>query len=75
MVYKDLDSYTAAAFHRYTGVTRDTFTTILRVLRQADQKDRRNSGLKPQLCVEDRLLLALEYSHSANLSYTLQRHD
>lgn len=61
MFYQDLQSFSNSDFQRYTGVKRSIFETMLTVLKETDQQDRRKGGPKPKLIVEDRLLLALEY--------------
>ena len=48
-------------FRRLTGVTRTTFRTMLAVLRKASKVKRKHGGYEPTLCLEDRLLMALEY--------------
>lgn len=48
-------------FRRLTGVKKSTFTVMIEILAKADAEQRRKGGPKPKLCVEDRLLLALEY--------------
>jgi hypothetical protein len=48
-------------FRRLTGVTRTTFKTMLSVLRKAHKARRKRGGYAPTLCLEDQLLMALEY--------------
>jgi hypothetical protein len=63
--YERVRGLSAASFRRLTGVKPDTFAVMLTVLEEADSKRKADfkyrGGRKPQLCVADKLLLALEY--------------
>src|ERR1700683_316034 len=59
--YERLTTLKPAQFKRLTGVNRDTFHLMAGILRKAEKAKRRKGGTKGKLCVEDRLLLALEY--------------
>lgn len=59
--YKQLEKLTDKEFRRLTGVKRQTFSVAVEILSKADAAQRKKGGPKPTLCVEDRLLLALEY--------------
>lgn len=48
-------------FRRLTGVTPTVFSKMLVILRRAEKQKRKRGGKPPKLCLEDRLLLALEY--------------
>jgi hypothetical protein len=50
-----------AQFRRLTGVTPMVFAKMLVILRRADKQRRKRGGKPPKLCVEDQLLLTLEY--------------
>lgn len=55
---KDLDN---KRFRRLTGVKHKTFITMLEISREAEAKKKAKGGRKNKLCIEDQLLLALEY--------------
>ena len=59
--YKSLEKLNDGEFRRLTEVKRQTFSVMVEILSKADAARRRKGGSKPKLCVEDRLLLALEY--------------
>ena len=59
--YKSLEKLNDGEFRRLTGVKRQTFSVMVEILSTADAARRRKGGPKPKLCVEDRLLLTLEY--------------
>lgn len=50
-----------AQFKRLTGVKRLTFAAMVEILATADTVRRTRGGRPSKLCIEDRLLLALEY--------------
>lgn len=50
-----------AAFRRLTGVKPTVFARMAVVLKRAEKQTRKHGGKAPKLCLEDRLLLALEY--------------
>lgn len=59
--FEQVSSLKSAQFKRLTGVTRETFTAMVTILRKAEKAKRHRGGVQSKLCVEDRLLLALEY--------------
>ena len=59
--YKRLKKLKDEQFRRLTGVKRKTFDVMVEILRKADKRQRIRGGPKPKLCIEERLLLALEY--------------
>jgi hypothetical protein len=48
-------------FRRLTGVKPATFDAMVAVLKEADQEKKKVGGNPHRLCIEDRLLMALEY--------------
>jgi hypothetical protein len=48
-------------FGRLTGVKRDTFKQMISLLLYAEETKKIKSGKPNKLCIEDRLLLTLEY--------------
>ena len=59
--YDQLSGLRDAAFKRLTGVQRTTFTAMVDILSVADASRKARGGRASKLCVEDRLLMALEY--------------
>lgn len=55
---KELDN---EKFRRLTGVKRATFKRMIEILDEEDKRKKAKSGRKSKLCIEDRLLMALEY--------------
>jgi len=56
-----IKNYPDAKFRRITGVKRATFEKMLEILTAAHAEKHRRRGRNPKLCMEDRLLAALEY--------------
>ena len=48
-------------FRRLTGVKRSTFEQMIVLLAKAERTEKIKSGKPNKLCMEDRLLLTLEY--------------
>jgi hypothetical protein len=61
MKYETMKAYSDAKFRRITGVKRKTFAKMLEILQLAHAEKHKRRGRKPKLCMEDRLLAALEY--------------
>jgi Helix-turn-helix of DDE superfamily endonuclease len=61
MRYKQLKELSEEKFRRLTGVKRSTFQTMVEILKEADEKKKQRGGRKNKLCLEDQLLMALEY--------------
>lgn len=59
--YDQLTSLHDTQFKRLTGVRRTTFTAMVEILTAADASRKARGGRASKLCVEDRLLMALEY--------------
>lgn len=59
--YQEFVSLSDAQFKRLTGVQRQTFTAMVEILTTADNAKKARGGRGSKLCVEDRLLMALEY--------------
>jgi len=59
--YNQIRKLPPEKFRRLTGVKKGTFYIMLEVLDKAEREQRGKGGPKPKLCLEDRLLLALEY--------------
>jgi hypothetical protein len=61
--YEDLKEFSAKQFRRLTGVKRETFEKMVSVLLEAQHKRYRQAGRKGRLNIEDKLLMALEWTH------------
>lgn len=59
--YSQLSGLRDTQFKRLTGVQRTTFTAMAEILVAADLSRKARGGRASKLCVEDRLLMALEY--------------
>ena len=59
--YRQLTGLSDENFRRLTGVKRSTFATMVEILTKADSAKKAVGGRKSKLCIEDRLLMALEY--------------
>ena len=61
MKYETIKEYKEEDFRRITGVKRKTFWKRVGLLEAAHAKKHERRGRNPKLCMEDRLLMALEY--------------
>ncbi len=61
MKYDQIKELGEEKFRRLTGIKRSTFAKMIGILSEADQKKKVRGGRKNKLCLEDRLLMALEY--------------
>ncbi len=61
MKYDQIKELGEEKFRRLTGIKRSTFAKMISILSEADQKKKVRGGRKNKLCLEDRLLMALEY--------------
>jgi len=59
--YQRLSILKDGPFRRLTGVSRKVFALMVEVLTVADAQKKAKGGRKSKLCIEDRLLMALEY--------------
>jgi hypothetical protein len=61
MKYPEIQGLEDEKFRRLTGVKRSTFEKMISILKEADIKKKSQGGRKNKLCIEDQLLMALEY--------------
>jgi hypothetical protein len=61
MRYHQVKELEGEKFRRLTGVKKTTFDKMLEILRQADAFKKAKGGRKNKLCLEDQLLVSLEY--------------
>ena len=60
MKYAQLCSLREEAFKRYTGVSRSSFALMVEVM-QARERAKKKSGRPSALCLEDQILMTLNY--------------
>jgi len=65
MKYKNKEKYSDAKFRRIVGMRRATFARAIEILNvkyaEEHAKNVRNSGRKPKLSMEDKLVATMEY--------------
>jgi hypothetical protein len=65
MKYKNMGKYSDAKFRRIVGMRRRTFARAIEILNkkyaEEHAKNTRNSGRKPKLSMEDKLVATMEY--------------
>ena len=61
MRYEHLKVLSAEKFRRLTGVKPSTFNHMVEILDSANKKKRWHGGRNNKLCIEDQLLITLEY--------------
>jgi len=61
MKYNHISNYQDEQFRRITGVKRATFGRMIAILNEAHVQKHKRRGREPKLCMEERLLAALEY--------------
>ena len=61
MRYEKLQDLSSEEFRRLTGVKPSTFNHMVEILDLAHRKKKRRGGRNNKLCIEDQLLLTLEY--------------
>jgi hypothetical protein len=65
MKYKNMESYSDAKFRRIVGMRRKTFARAIEILNKKYAEEHgnnvRNSGRKPKLSMEDKLVATMEY--------------
>lgn len=61
MKYQKIKDLGEEQFRRLTGVKRATFLRMIEILKVSDQTKKSRGGRKNKLCLEDQLLIALEY--------------
>lgn len=61
MKYEHVIKLKEQAFRSVTGVTKETFATMVEILKREYEKIHKNHGRTRKLCIEDNLLMMLEY--------------
>jgi len=61
MRYEKIKGYKEEDFRRLSGIKKTTFHNMLEILKEAEQRKKASGGKPNVLCMEDRLLMTLEY--------------
>jgi len=61
MKYEEAKKLSEKEFRRLTGIKRKTFNKMVKVLKKAEKIQKASGGRPNKLCIEDRLLMTLEY--------------
>jgi hypothetical protein len=61
MKYEQIRDLSKEQFRRLTGIKTETFTRMVAILREADREKKKQGGRNNKLCIEDQLLMTLEY--------------
>jgi hypothetical protein len=61
MKYPAISKLQDESFRRLTGVKKPTFEKMIEILREAHKKKKSKGGRNNALCIEDMLLMSLEY--------------
>jgi len=65
MKYENMEKYSDGKFRRIVGMKRSTFARAIEILKkkyaEEHRKNIRNSGRKPKLSMEDKLVMTMEY--------------
>lgn len=59
--YAVLSKLSKTKFKRYTGVSKDVFEVMVKLVSQHEQKRKKKAGRTAHLSIEDQILMALEY--------------
>jgi len=59
--YRQIKGLSDQAFRRLVGVQKETFTLMMKILKQARRKQKARGGPSHTLGMADRLLMCLEY--------------
>ena len=66
--------FSKEAFRRLTGVQKPTFEKMTAVLREAQRQKTLQGGHPSKLCLEDRLLMSLEYLRQYRTYFHMGKH-
>lgn len=61
MKYNQIRGLREGEFRRLTGVKKSTFSRMVDILREADERKKSKGGRRNKLIIEDQLLITLEY--------------
>jgi len=74
MGWEQIEELSNEAFKRLTGVQKATFEKMIVVLREAQRRKTLQGGRPSKLCLEDRLLMTLEYLRQYRTYFHIGRH-
>ncbi len=75
MKYEVIKVLEEEKFRRLTGVKRSRFEKMIKILNKADKCQQGKGGRKPRLCLEERLLMALEYLREYRTYFPVSQSD
>jgi len=59
--WRKIQNFSKELFRRITGVKQSTFAKMVEIITTADRKKKAGGGRPNKLCIEDRILMTLEY--------------
>ena len=59
--YKQIQKLNDQEFKRETGIKRETFNCMIEIVQKAEEEKKKFGGKPNILCIEDRMLMTLEY--------------
>jgi len=74
MRWKHVKELSNEAFRRLTGIQKPTFEKMIGVLREAQRQKTLQGGRPSKLCLEDRLLMSLEYLREYRTYFHIGKH-
>ena len=74
MKYESIKIFKAEEFRRLTGVKPTTFSRMVSILKDAELRKKAYGGKPNKLCIEDRLLMALEYLREYRTYFHIASH-
>ena len=74
MGWEQIKELSNEAFRRPTGVQKPTFEKMIIVLREAQRQKTLQGGRPSKLCLEDRLLMTLEYLRQYRTYFHIGKH-
>ena len=73
MKFEKIKNEREERFRRLTGVKRTTFNVMITILRDAEQRLKKQGGKPNKLSIEERLLMALEYLREYRTYFHISR--
>ena len=74
MGWEQIKELSNEAFRRLTGVQKPTFEKMIVVLKEAQRQKTLQGGRPSKLCLEDRLLMSLEYLREYRTYFHIGKH-
>lgn len=73
MKFEQIEEEQSENFRRLTGIKRETFNLMVSILNNAENKHKSQGGKPNKLCIEDRLLMTLEYLREYRTYFHISR--